>query len=576
MSRLHQWSWSGLDLTTADQPNSGFWFQTFADGFDLGQPEGVRVVRESLLLDGDDSTIERWGNRTVTFQVAVYGYSNADLNDGERELAYRVGGTSVLAWVPPQSGAESWYLVRTSSMKLSTGGGLDLQWVQPGVRYQVYTVTADCAPFAMSPDLVEENFTPGSASTSVINNASSATNWPGMTTTTHLGEAAVQTALLTATAGSAAGVASGGSGGWVWSAAASSAPPVSPSVGTTIQFNGAIGAVNFVYVDLAFTVSGYSGTLGSVFMRGTQSGVPAAQQLLANGYTRYFWTKPLGSTVFLDVSLVNMNAGDTGRFFVNEIGSSNLIPAGSMFGVSTIGSVRMPARLRIGHPTNGQGVGETFIYSDASMMSYGWNPGNQTTYQYAPEGSYYVYVQPDVAPYAVGTTFSLTLNGQTKTTRSEWAGVATPANGRWFPIGPFHLGGNLSRRLGTVTGISGGTSPAVSLDVNGVSDPGNPARLFRVSEDSELFHVRATTTGSDQYVFIDPASFDTPKPGVFSGASASGAGATSLLSLTDSWSFPTILPPLTVFWLQCGNTTSPSLRAIHRPLFHTMAAKALP
>ena len=72
MTRLHEWTLSGLQLATpsTNRPASGFWFETFREGVSLGEPEAVTSIRETLALDGDDERTDRYGNRTIEFDVA--------------------------------------------------------------------------------------------------------------------------------------------------------------------------------------------------------------------------------------------------------------------------------------------------------------------------------------------------------------------------------------------------------------------------------------------------------------------------------------------------------------------------
>jgi hypothetical protein len=218
------------------------------------------------------------------------------------------------------------------------------------------------------------------------------------------------------------------------------------------------------------------------------------------------------------------------------------------------------------------------VYNDPTMLTQGWNPDVGESWPVAPEGTYWLYVQPNVT-YSSGDVFTLTVGGQTRSTRTEWAGAA---GGRWFPLGPYHLGQNRSRRLGNIPGDSTSTflGDEMFLTRNGVSmnPTASPVRLIREAEDSSLLHVRnlvdVSSTRMGAYLFIDPPTFDQPRPGIFAGSDSTGVDATSRLEDTDSWAWPLLAPPVTALWVQASNTTTPAVTVVHRPAFHTFNTDA--
>lgn len=563
MSRLsarHEWVLSGLRLTAPEtRPKSGYWFTTSAAGLDLGSPEASNSVRETLALDGDDVVTDRWGNRVIPFTIAICGYTAQDIANGERALSPLIGVPGTLEFLPPESGPRTLYRVRTSTLKASFA---DLPFLDD-VKHLAYDVSLNCLPWAYPETSITETFTPGTTTITVIDACTANTNWPGTTAVTFLTQSAVRLGPVTA-------VSQGylphdprlPSEGWV----------TGYGVSTTLTYSNGTSpsSGNYMYIDFAGTVSG----LGSVFapyLIGPSGEIaPVASQLQADGYMRYFWVRQSGPLTFR-LRAFGMAAGDTANFYVDELGTATVIPSGSLFSLSTKGSVRTEARLRVSHPST-NGIGETLIYADPTMLELGWAPNQwSSSGTTAPDGTYWIYVQP-VTAYVIGDVFSLTVAGQTVTTRVEHSNT----DSHWIPMGPFQLGGRKSRQLGTVTGITNSSGlPQVALLKNG-SGTGYTsidARLIRESEDTALIHAWLTTATAYQSFFIEPASIDIPRPGMFAGTNTSGSTAVSVLSLIKSWGWPQLIPPTTALWIQCANTASPSVSVTHRPPFHTLAAE---
>lgn len=542
MSRLHEWNLLGLPLVTAALPKSGFWFETYADGFSLGSPEGTAVVRRSLMLDGDDERLERWGNRTIEFTVAVCGHTPEDVHQGERELAMRMGVPGALEWLPPRSGPRTVYDVRWARMQMAFD---DLEWLR-GVIHQPYAVSVRAAPWAYSEKVVSETFAPASSALTVLSNGSSAANWPGLTAGTYLSQSVVSTPWVEP-------MAIGRAGAYL---------TYSPTV---------VSANEFVFADIA-AESYWNGYVPHLVGASPEEPLTSVPQ--ANGFTRFFWKKPASGRIEFRVGV-----GARTRFHLDQMGTATGVPGGSIFTLRTQGSVRVPARLHLNRVS-----GENMIYSDPTMLTHGWSPSIGETWASAPEGTYYLYVYP-LDAYTDGDVFSLYFEGMQKgvRTRVEW----TSADNRWFPLGPFHFGGNLSRRVGTRLGgidpfdglpYGSALGATMTLKRNGVNTASsvNPVRLIREHEDASLLHVR----GSSGRMFVDPASFDVERPGVFSTLEddTDGADATTLLPTTDSWAWPVIVPPITALWVQ--NTTSGGthgqqgsfeMTVCHRPAGHTLA-----
>lgn len=558
MTRPYEWVLSGLHLTEPDDlPASGFWFKHYGEGWDFGEPSASNRVRPTLALDGDDVVTERWGNREIVFTVAICARSIEDIHDGERELAQRIGVPGVLEYLPPESGPRTLYRVRTSSMAALFD---DLDLIQAGVKYVAYRVTLNCEPWAYPETVITETFTPGTPTITVGDACTANTNWPGATAVTHLGQSAVRTGPVTATPVSGTGHYSS-NGQWYG---------VQYGAAAQQQFTGTVAAANYMYIDFVGALSGLGDVAPPYLLSGGQQVAPLASQLQSDGFTRYFWARLPGPLTFY-FQAFGMASGDTASFYVDEFGTSTSIPSGGLLTLTTLGSVRTEARLQVTRTGSSSGLGETLVYADPSMLSHGWQPDLYASLASAPDGTYYVYAQPTTA-YAVGDVFSLTVASQTVTTRAEHDNTSQ----HWIPFGPFQLGGNKSRRLGTISGITNsGTDPRVALLKNG-SGTGYTsvsARLIREDEDAALVHAWLGSGAAHNSLFIEPASIDVPEPGIFAGAATTGVGATSVLSLVKTWGWPRLVPPTTALWIQSGLATGLSVTVTHRPPFHTLSAE---
>src|ERR1044072_1568417 len=253
MSQLFEWSLAGLPLACdpADRPASGWWLETYADGFDLGSAEGVSAVRASLLLDGDDERIEHWGNRSMSWTTAVCGRTFADIADGERALASVVGGAADLVFTPPGDGFSTLFEVRTSSMRPVVN---DLDWISAGVKYQAYQLTVKAAPWGLSTSAQSETFAPGAGTITELQDGSSATNWPGMSTGTYLSQTAVKLGPIPAPS----------TGGLQQAHILTSVGSIGAAtwgINGVIRYTATIPAATYMYMDIAFetTVTSFFG-----------------------------------------------------------------------------------------------------------------------------------------------------------------------------------------------------------------------------------------------------------------------------------------------------------------------------
>lgn len=563
MTRLHEWNLSGLPLTTPEPPNSGFWFETYATGVDLGEPEAQIVERRSLRALGADEVIAGFGNRSQTFVTAICGHTPEDIHDGERALSMVLGGPGVLEWLPPRSGPKTWYHVQTSTMKMAFD---DLQWLK-NVIHQPYAFSLRSGPEAFSEYEVEEIFAPASSSTTSVSDGSSAGSWPGLTAGTYLSQSVVTTPWLTP---------SGFGSRFFMGSYLDEPVGTQGSALAVLTYSPTLVTSNpFLFTEIALESEGAG--MGTPRLVGSSPQTPVAIVPQTNGFTRYYFAMPVSKKVRLEVPIIGGSAS-RGRIHLNQLSTATAVPGSSLFVVRTQGAISVPARLQMYGAT-----GENLLAADPSFLTHGWSPSIGSTWANAPEGTYYLYIYPSGA-YSANDVFSVYLTGQPRSarTRVKWASI-DDGGPRWFPIGPFYFGGKRSQRIGTVAGgiapddgLTYGTSLGTSMDLrrNGTT-AACAVRLIREAPETKLLHVRS----SNVRLYVDPATFDQPRPGVFTTTAidTDGVLATTLLPTTDSWAWPEIGPPITALWYQntlSGTHSMPTgfeMSVKHRPAGHTLA-----
>lgn len=142
-----EFEFGALDLVSRLPSDDGYWFELLADGMTPGSPEAVKAVVATLMRDGEDERITRYGNRTFTFRVAVRAPDSEALHRGEAALAAELGGRSTITWMPPDGyGALTVYDVLNSTMDPEFD---DLGLLRSPLQ-MVYSVTATCLPWPRS------------------------------------------------------------------------------------------------------------------------------------------------------------------------------------------------------------------------------------------------------------------------------------------------------------------------------------------------------------------------------------------------------------------------------------------
>lgn len=533
--------WGGGSLLlslTDDASGDDFWFETLADGWDLGSPEAVKAVFASLAADGDDERIMRHGNRRVPFRVKVCGPDLAVVAAGERalRLALNRAPRLELRYTPPDGYGEVTVFDVVLGEMPSQPDDLALVQRQPWAEY---AVTLTCRPFVRPVDPVTVSLSySGTAPTTLKDGTSTVgvagTNGPdplALSAVTYLGETAVKGTPTIAR-----------EGGW--------SDPYDEYEFTAVTLTAALP---FFAVDVALdSPLGFRLDQPSVVASASAPGMqsnPVGFNALANGYRRYYFMHTLaGSTVdvTIRVRMQQVYAGGTPASYIGGLYSAPTAPASGLLVGEVAGSERAPMSLRVSKSTSGT-LGRTVVFSDPAMLQCGYNPGVALTWEAAPAGSYTVGGATGVA----GDTYVLTINGQSSTTYCSTTGEEL-----FFE---FHLGSRRDGKLGTLT---------VSGTVNGSVWSPTGLKLYRNAPETALVSLPNVAA---RYLFIESPTLERPAIGIYAGSVADGSDATSIINTATSVDPLLVVPPLYAVWVD-SLSTGLAVEADYYPLSHTFVS----
>lgn len=524
-SRRLDLTYSGgtLDLVCADGADE-YWFETLANGFGVGSPQAVKVIRQSLMRDGSDSYISRYDNRTITFAVAVNSADLLGVQLGEQALAFACAGRAQLSWTPPDGiGATTVYEVLNADFAPSVD---DLQWVRPGKKQTVYTLTLECEPFGHSVDLRTVTFSPATPTITTLDAGSATTNFSvasgdaaTITTTTHLAEASIKIDQTAAAMGY-----------------------------TFLRWSGAFTGTTYVAVDIAADPGNAlvtPPTFGGNF--------PLATQMQAGGYMRYFYATPTSPADMRLTSYILDGTSALTDFYIGGIYGATSLPSTGVLSAQIEGSVRTNGTITI---SGGVGLGDVIVYADPTLTTHGWQPDDPTTWANAPEGTYAVWAKSlNTFGYSAGDLLDVTIGSQVAYTVAPYASTSD----NWFPVGRIAFGGKRNGRIGSFT-------PTMHVNSAGTNRYSNfSVRLIRMSPDTSLTIAHDLT---DTRLLIDLPSLDYPLGGVWGGAAGSES---SVLDSCDAWDYPVLSAPSTDFFIRCSAVASPTVTATYYPRWHSFA-----
>jgi len=271
--------------------------------------------------------------------------------------------------------------------------------------------------------------------------------------------------------------------------------------------------------------------------------VAAAPQ--ATGFTRYFFAhSSAGTTKDVQVTIYPGSALYQSAFYVGSIRAYSSAPSSGLMIADVEGSERAPVTVKLSRISNAA-LGKFFIYSDPSMLEYGWNPGDPDTWANAPAGSY-VLVNP--IPGLSSTPYSQTINGQVS---RSLGGLSSAL---FFD---FQLGARRDGRIGAISPSYSGSGMYLFRDEPGVT------ALVQLSD------------VPGRYLFVDSPTIESPRIGVWSGNSSDGSDATSLLSVAESLDPLTVKPSqFALFFKGFGLAPVTDFNATltYYPQFHTFVA----
>lgn len=493
---------SSLDLVGADGYGDTFWFSTLADGFNLGSPEASRVILSSLLRDGDDERIDRYGNRTITFDVQVQGSSIYDVGLGERALSLLVGKRTLLRWTPPGGmGSETRFVVLTSEMSPIPDDLAELR----DSPSRTWRLTLTCEPHGTSAEMTSQTFAPSTVEPTVQDNASTLARWSVV---------AGQGTLSTSTYGDGTSVRNqvivtpGGLNGFGITYTAPSAP-----------------AASFIGIDVA----GSSGvTIGPAVQ--PVSIEPGAQ------YTRYWFDNPGAASVAF--TLLYDAAGQSGPnyphyFYVGGLYSSATLNSRGLIVTDIEGSVRTEGTLTL---TRASGMAWVTAYVDPAMLSHGYSPSTVATWPFAPAGRYMLAVKHAQTAVATGK-IEATVTDESGLVQTA-STVSRGATNAFRPIGEFLLGSKRNGLLGALT---------IVVKREGTTVPSPTLRLFRLGDDTSLTMFEPSADVSE--VALEAPSLDNPVGALW----ADGFAATDKPVALET---PILSPgPLAIF-VEADNSTA--------------------
>ena len=154
-----RWSGGELDLmgenliALSDGSTAPVTIEALADGTNWGNPQSVRRVLRSALLDGSRSVKERDDNRTIPLKLRLTAADGPALAAGESPLAMLDGLSCELVWTPPAQAGDP-----ESPAAVFVAVSADLAHDMDDFaenRYQrFYTLTLDCLPHVYSDEYV--------------------------------------------------------------------------------------------------------------------------------------------------------------------------------------------------------------------------------------------------------------------------------------------------------------------------------------------------------------------------------------------------------------------------------------
>lgn len=517
----HRLDFGTLDLVGRDARGGvAYWFETLAEGYALGSPEATKVIVESLLRDGDDSRITRYGNRTITFQVVINAASAIGLGDGEAALAMQVGGRNELAWTPPDGYVQTKTIFTVLNSQMQYVPDDTTSEVLGPVHSRTYSLTLECEPFGRSASAITSSFALSAATVTTVDDGTSLTGWT-------LGPSPMDPSMALDTFGGVSCI----------KLTIANGPTYISNVGVTANRAGTISG-NYIGIDVAWATSIY------LNVNSGRTVSPVAVVPVDTFYRRFWFLNPGGSSY--DITAYQDAGPAGGSVYIDKIVSSANIDSAAASVVSVKGSARTQAAITLAKSTSTL-LTSAIIYTDPALLTHGYHPAVQASWALAPQGTYVLYasgfgLSPD-------TQYTTTISDSKS--RLQTVVIRSSRNTPFVPMGEFYLGGFQDGRLGALT--------VSILNEGGFAVNSPTLHLFRKDDDTALTFVDGFSASS--------LSLETPttkQP--FGGLWADGV---SVLDKVTSLENPVIAPPLAPFVFITNAPTTQSVT--YYPRWHTFA-----
>lgn len=601
MSIVRKYLLGDLDLT--DFPFAVFW------NADLGVPQNVAQVVDTMLRDGELIASDHTSNRTLALSVLIEESDMDLMARAEQSLVIEADKPFNTLTLDPGDGVGALTVFETFRTQVSFVSDDDMEWA----GYRRYDLTIPALPFGRSAiEEVDEALVSSGSTTVVISDGTSATGWssPGGAVTVVSGQLQVP-----------------------------------KNTGAKLTWTDSYGNINRKFdweADLTLTATNFTATPYvtlevDVSSKATQPQV-TAPKLYVDGLER-----PLVAAVLLSPVVAGWNAapirctylvqdssatavrivGETttvnsssGELLIDNVSRSSLTPSLSTTGRQSLrtinvgGSARTQGRVIVSHETGG--LGDLIVYSrgelgdanapdlrrrksvasgttttDATTISgfresfSGGSPVKFTTPAVMlTEGGYLVYARVRATSGTQATTFTTTastvVGSTTMATATDVSETVSLTTSPWkiVPVGSVVL--PPSR-----VSDSSGASVELTVASSNSSVEWDEMWAFYMGDDSALTIVAlgegTPAAGSVSNRFrLDTPTLADPRESIWAGTLADWSDAFHAGTLTQTWQVPDLPPGVATFFIANSGAANPSLQVARYRRFHTHATRSEP
>jgi hypothetical protein len=175
--------WGDLQLQGPVPVDATYEIDTMADGTNMGNPISIIEQVQAMAIDGALAARTGWDARTIPVRIRLAANDGEALAKAEAALTAQslMDRPPPITWTPPLGeSATAVFDVMVADLQRDTSDGWDFDEKYYGHRYFVLTLT--CLPFARAMDTVTVPAlapppTPGTATSTLIDECSSLTHW---------------------------------------------------------------------------------------------------------------------------------------------------------------------------------------------------------------------------------------------------------------------------------------------------------------------------------------------------------------------------------------------------------------